>query len=192
MDSAQASNSSGLSDLLKIGIPSLIGALSAIGAYRIGKREKRDAIELKRQYELGDQISVLFLRIHETYTKLTKKFKADFGHFDLERAAHVYGSSPLHKGDIPALERLNDDREQLRDLIKAGRLYLNLDLLNRIEKYVELGDFVYSTDGGIMHNSYMEDFVKNLCDPAIMEKRNNWHTWVEAGVTPSTRPDACQ
>lgn len=168
----QAAASPTTSDFVKVALPSVIGIIGMFITYHLGKKAKTDDIRIKRGYELAEQIAVLFQDIHEIYITLDQLVTRNFGHVDFSDAIesfHRYSS--LYEQDRDRISSLMEKRVQLAALIKSARVYLSPDLLDKLQAYIQRGEFVYTTDGGIFTDTYIEDFFRNLRDSSNRSRR---------------------
>ena len=161
-------------DLLKIGITAILGAISAILTYRLGRRAKVDDEKLKKVFELAEEIARLFQDITELYEILYEFYKGNFMYIDdVETAIKRYFEKPgFYDDERERIERLGEKKSQLNDKLKIARLYLDKDVVDAMQKYLEMGRFHYTHVGlGSFLNTYYVEFFKNVLDEKTYTER---------------------
>lgn len=145
-------------------------------SYYYGRKKAVDEIRLKKGFEIAEQIAVSIQAIHEDYVKVTKNYQLNFSETkNVDVAAQKMLDSDLYQADIKYIDELWDKREKLSNLVKSGRLYLDAKTLELIESYLSKCSFSWQDDGGLISNTYLNEFLRNLTDSDTAKIRN--HTY---------------
>jgi len=161
-----------IEDLLKIGIPSVLGTISTYISYRLGKRQSIDAIRIEKCFDHGGKVAKTLLEIEEIYSSLSTSFRTNFQHVQtVTETMEYFEELHLYEDMKRDIQTLSEKRASLRAEIKMASIYLKTKFLDRVEEYLKLGDFSYDTDGGLFVNTYYENFFENLLDEATEKKR---------------------
>jgi len=161
-----------LNDLLKIGLPSILGIVAAIVTYRLGRRAKIDDRKIQKGMELAEEISKLFQDIVDLEEYFYEFYKANYSHLELRDAVDNFTRmKSLFYEDYKRIDERAEKRSQLYGKLKIGRVYLNSRLIERIRDYLNVGEFHYEHDAGGLTNTYYEDFFKNIIDKSNIKQR---------------------
>lgn len=154
-----------LDDILKIGIPSLIGLVTAFVSYSLGKRSKKYEILLEKSIPIAERVSTKLNTIHLVNEKLAEYYHKNFDH--MESFEHAMDSfdryiTSLHNDVTNNIHELMQVRDALKAEIANSSLYLNHTLTNEIMRYLKLGDFTFADSE--LHSNFYEEFWRNLLD----------------------------
>ncbi len=160
-------------DLLKIGLPTLSGVIASYVSYRIGKKTRIDETKIRKKFEFGEKVNLLFQQIVEINISLRKFYKSNFIHVEsIHEAVEDLQthSKVLYESQFKEIEDLINKKSELHNILKNARLYLNKRIIKNIEEYLELSKINYLHDGGFI-NTYLDELFKNLIDEKVNKKR---------------------
>jgi hypothetical protein len=150
---------------------------AAVGYY-FGRRAKIDEARIAKAFEVGEEVGRLFLRVSGIEAYLHQFFEINFSKpsgglsLTLEETIDILERREAQYGEqYAALKELGEKRSELIDALSRSHLYLDHKTVARIEEYLDLGEFRFTTDGGIMTNTWLLEFFRNLMDPAKAAKR---------------------
>lgn len=152
----------------------LVGIVSTIISYRLGKQGKIDEIVLKEGYPIANQVSILFQKISED-----DQYYFDFYHNDsfqnikdIEEFSAYFENLPGNfSEEYQRIDNLLKAREELKDQLKKARLYLNYAVIEDIQSYLKLDQFWYRTTAYTDHNNFYEAFFSNIIDEKKHRRR---------------------
>jgi hypothetical protein len=159
-----------MKDILQIGIPSVIGIVLAILSYKLGKRSKKYDALLPKAIPIAEQIIDLLQKIESRYKYLKEFFKLNFRQFHNidEMVDSFEGHGDLYEQEKNDIQTMMQQRVDLLNLCHSARLYLDNNILSNIEKYIEVGNFGFSSAVGF------DDFYKNFWLNLLKEENEKY------------------
>ena len=84
---------------------------------------------------------------------------------DVEEAVdRLERRAPQYQEQYDHIKELQEKRGLLFDELRGARLYLDAKTIRKIQEYLKLGEVEYITDGGLMVDTFLLEFFRNLKD----------------------------
>lgn len=150
-----------------------LGALfSLYVSYKLGKRGKVDDLFIKRRHDLVERLSVALQDDFETREVLRSEYESNFGHVDEFKAMEVFNRyDDLYQGMRNNIQRCAELLASLRQLRREVAIYVKPKVAQLVEQYIACNQFTFDTDGGLLINTYAEEFFRNLLDESKHARR---------------------
>ena len=160
-------------DILKIGVPTLLGIISTLVAYRLGKKSRKDEQTIARRLELGERIVVLYQEVVDLEEHFFEFFKKNYGHlYDIERAIENFEKmNTLYQPEYEKIDLFSDKQEELVEKLKEGRYHFKAGIISRMQEYTGLLDIGVTKESAGLFNTYHRQFFLNITDPNLRKKR---------------------
>ena len=148
-------------------LPTLITAISgivlAVLTYLLGRKTDVAKARFEKGWPLAETISVRLIELHRLETQLTRWFEGNFGHLPIEQGADYFDRDRggLYSDESEQIDHLYEKRRDLSTAVKEARIYLNPTDLDRIEEYLAIGDFKWSSAPPFF-SSFTQEFFRNL------------------------------
>jgi len=152
-----------ISDILKIGIPSILGLFSTVLAYIFGRKKQIDEIKIKKNFEYAQRIASELQEVHDGYERLVRVWEENFAHMPFHKAIEVFEKhADMYDNEKYYIQQLVKKEEQLEKLYKESLIFLKTSFRKELKQYLELSKFVYHHDSLGLFNNYYEKFFENL------------------------------
>lgn len=160
-------------DLIKIGIPLLLGIIASIVSYFLGKKAGMKVQKGEKGMELGQAIVNLFQDITALEDRLHQFYKSNYAHLrDVDRAVDNFEKmETLYEPEHKAVQEFSDKKNELEEKIKEGRHYFKGSILQKTQIYLDLLKFKYDEDVFGSKTSFHRQMFLNLTDPKADKKR---------------------
>ncbi len=157
-------------------ILSILGIIiSSTAGYIFGRRKKIDEIRLNIAFPKAEEISIIIQEIFDDEESLTKWWHNNFGHLkNIDEGIEYFEKhNNLYENEHQVVQNLLNKSGLLCKNVRSARIYLNEKDLDRIEEYLSIGHFTYSSDGlgGILFSTFLKEFFSNLLDEENSKKR---------------------
>ena len=145
----------------------LLLALASGGiGYYLGRRSKIDDLRLAEVHRLVREISVTLQNLHTGTQTLARWFRSNFA--AMPSVADGVGrfrqhADGMYAAEKVAIEKLDNDRAGLGELLKQSRVYLPEELCGDVAAYLETCSFAYS-QVWLFFDTYLESLFENLLD----------------------------
>jgi hypothetical protein len=148
------------------------GAAASILSYFLGRRGETATMRLEKGLPLAEQIAVGIQEVYALEVALRRWWKDNLGHVSLEEGEEHFNRhrDGMYETQVTDIKRLGAKRNELRDAVTRARVYLNVDDLDRIERYLNLAEFRFMTVP-YMFDTYTREFFRNLSDAATATQR---------------------
>ncbi|WP_018248806.1 hypothetical protein [Orenia marismortui] len=140
--------------------------------------EKRNSYDLENKKELIEEISINIQELFDLYDNLYSFYQNNFSHIDNVAEAMTYFNryNNMYKSEYEKINLVFNKMDTINNCLRRGRLCLNRSIVKHIEKYLELGEFSYMTDGTggfLFHNLYESFFLNLIENKEDMDKQKN-------------------
>ena len=135
--------------------------LTCLG-YIFGRKKQIDEIVLKEKVVLLQKMCSKLEEVHEGYIQLYEFWQKNFGHTEFYKAIEGFKKRYIYDEDRKMIEKLIMKESELYDLYKKSIVFIKPSFRKKLKKYLELGKFSYQHDNIGFHNTYYENFFKNL------------------------------
>ena len=153
-------------------VVAVIGVIGLVVSYHLGKRATVDKNRIDRGFAIAEDIAVVFQQVNELENKLCTFFDMNFERLPFEDA---WTSLETHRGvytqQFDQVRELSVARERLNQRLKPARVYLRSSVVDNIQEYIDLSLFRYDTDGGVMTDTFEQEFLRNLVSVANRSRR---------------------
>ena len=151
-----------ISDILKIGVPSILGLFSTVLAYILGRKKQIDEIKIKKSFEYAQRITSKLQEVHDGYERLIHIWEKNFSHMDFYKAIEVFERYDMYDNEKEYIQKLTRKEEELEQLYKESLIFIKRSFRKKLKQYLELGKFTYQHDSDGLFNNYYEKFFENL------------------------------
>jgi hypothetical protein len=170
-----------LEGLLPTIVTAVSGLVVAILTYLLGRKSEVARARMEKGWPLAEIIAIRFIEVHGLESDLRRWFQGNFGHLtNSDEGADFFDEhrDSLYADDAARIESLNQKRRDLAEAIKQARIYLNPADLDRIEEYLSIGDFKWTTAPPFF-TEYTRKFFKNLLDEGNKQRRDRLHAKIK-------------
>lgn len=154
-----------------IGLPFITGAIG----YVVGRQKKIDELLIAEAVPRSEQVSLLIQEIYNEDMAMIEIWNNNFGHFDnSQEAINYFEEREIYSTYRDRILELSNKRQQLSDLIRSSRIYLNHKTLNMVDNYLSISKFSYHDDGmnGALYTEFWREFFINILDKKKISTRN--------------------
>jgi len=167
-------------DLLKIGIPLLLGILGSVLSYYKGKRTKIIEIKIKKGFEIAEEISFLIHSINEIYDYLIDFYSKNYNSYKYSnKNIENFEDSieTIYSYESKQIDELNRLKEKLSNKRKIINIYSNSKLEIYIHEYLKNDNFKYET--GVGFSDFYYSFFKHILDDKVQKKRSELYNRIK-------------
>jgi hypothetical protein len=159
----------------------VVGIITAIIGYSLGRRSKVDDIRIKRAHELMEELAIVIQEDFHDRVYLRREYELNFGHLDSPaEAAHYFEQQDvMHDSMRKAMFRVVERRTKIISINQKCALFLPAAITEEVERYVELATLFHISDG---INPYSESFFTDLLDREKSASREKLFKSIMAGL----------
>jgi hypothetical protein len=150
----------------------------------LGRRATIDKNRIDRGFEVAEDIAVTFQKVVEQENTLCTFFDMNFEGREFEDAwATLDMRRASYQQQFDQIRTLSTTRGELNEKLKPGRVYLRKSVIDDIQKYIDLSLFRYDTDGGIMVDTFDQEFLRNLVSEENRATRERLYRKIERNLS---------
>jgi len=157
-----------------------IPILTAFFGYLIGRKSKIDEVQIKKRYELAEQLAVLLQMDFENRLKLRKEYHVGFDHMrDFSQAMGAYDKHQnLYSNIRGRIKDVPTNHNKLKEINQKANIFLPKNISSTVQEYLDLTYFTYTSDGIGLIDTFDEDCLKNILDEQVWKGLSNHYDFV--------------
>ncbi len=163
-------------------ITGLIGLCSTFLAYLLGRRQEMEKIRIATAFPKAEELAILIQDLHHTEGALRKWYEENFTpQLSLEDAVERIEQKAMFAEERKLINNLTSKRNELRDKIRASRVYLQASDLDRLETYLSVAGFSFQHDGmgGVFFTNFYRQYFASLLDDGKWKRREKLFRKIE-------------